>query len=745
MRKVRTNFLIAAIVGIAVLAKAQNSATVARTSIPPVIDGILDESFWLTSTPATNFWENFPNDTSLVEYQTEIYFASDETHLYVGAICYSQGTDYVISSLRRDFRAGGNDNITFVFDPFGTGRNAFVFGMNPLGVNREALISNGGENGDDFQEAWDNKWHGESHISNDRWTCELAIPLRSIRYPADSATWKFNAYRFDTQSNTRSSWNHIPRNQIIMSLAFSGDLLWEIPPAKAGGAGTIIPYVSAGAARDYEGEPFGKTTFTSGIGGDAKIAVSSGLNLDLTVNPDFSQVEVDQQVINLTRFEIQFPERRQFFLENADLFGSFGFNRSNPFFSRRIGITQDTATGEGISNPIYYGARLSGQLNDRWRIGLLNMQANANKANGLPSYNYAVGAIQRRIGTRSSLGFIAVNKENFTNFSDSTRLNADFNRVVGVDFNLATNDNRWTGKIFAHTSLSPQLDSDNRVMANANTNASFTHGLFLQYQQRNFDISYDHSLIEEDYRAEVGFVPRRDIFTFSPEVNWRFFPDRGAILQHGPRFESRFFFDAALSQYTDQRSGLGYNLRFQNTAQLNADLRYTYILLRADFDPSRTDATPLPDGSDYGFYNFNLMFESDRRKKFSYRTTLTTGQFFNGQQHGVEGSAIYRFQPYGSLELRANYSYVDLPAPYASTGLLLVGPRLDLTFTKSLFLTSVVQYNNQLDNVNLNLRMQWRYAPVSDFFLVYTDNFDTFNGGSRNRAIIAKLTYWLNL
>ena len=284
----------------AVLAQAQGPpprATVVRTPAPPALDGILDEPFWARSQPATGFWDNFPGDSTRSAYQTELRFASDEAHLYVAATCYAPGRDYVITSLKRDYRAGGNDNITFVFDPFGTGRNALVFGMNPLGVTREALISNGGVDPGDFQEAWDNKWRGESRIYDDRWVCEVAIPLRSLRYPADSLRWGFNAYRFDTQSNSRSTWNRIPRNQMIMSLAFMGELAWEQPPAKAGGAVTLIPFAAGSASRDFEGAPSGNTELTGGLGGDAKVAVSSGLNLDLTVNPDFSQVEVDRQVI----------------------------------------------------------------------------------------------------------------------------------------------------------------------------------------------------------------------------------------------------------------------------------------------------------------------------------------------------------------------------------------------------------------------------------------------------------------
>ena len=725
-------------------------ATVVRTDAAPLLDGVLDEPFWERSEPATGFWDNFPSDSTVTEYQTEIRFAADATNLYVAAKCYAAGSDYVVPSLRRDFRAGGSDNLTFIFDAFGTGRNAIVFGINPYGVNREALIANGGEDaGDDFSEAWDNKWRGEARVFDDYWTCELAIPLRSLRYPAGAGRWRFNAYRFDTQSDSRTTWIRIPRQQSITSLAYMGDLVWEAPPGRAGGVATLIPYASGSAQRDFEGEPHGKTDYGFGLGGDAKVAVTSGLNLDLTFNPDFSQVEVDRQIVNLTRFEIGFPERRQFFLENADLFGSFGFeNRANPFFSRRIGLSRDTATGAAVQNTIYYGARLSGQLGDRWRVGLLNMQAAADEGNGLPSYNYTVAAAERRLGARSSLGAILVNKQNFTDFADASGGNLDYNRVVGVDYKLATPDNRWTGKTFLHASQGPTLAPDGEGPASAGGNdVSVTHGLELIYTGRRVSVGYDHSLVPADYRAEVGFVPRRDLFTLSPEVAWRTFVDGpGGLTQREWAAETRFFMDAGLDRLTDNRSGLRHEWQWRNTSVFGLEGRYTMIRLVDDFDPTRSeDAVPLPGGERYEWLSLRVDYRSDRRRVFSYNAELEAGQFFNGYQAGVDAEAIYRVQPYGTLGLNAVYTYVDLPAPYASTGILLLGPRIDATFTKSLFLTAVAQYNDQLDNLNLNVRLQWRYAPVSDLFVVYTDNYDTLGGGTRNRGVVAKVTYWLNL
>ena len=716
------------------LARAQEvpAATAPRFTERITLDGRPDEPQWQRSRPATDFWETFPSDTARAAFDTEIYFGFDDEFLYVAAKCYVPAYEFVVPSLRRDYRAGGNDNLTLVFNPFRDKTNAIVFGMNPLGVTREALIYNGGEQGSDFREEWDNKWRGESYVGDGYWSCELIIPFNSLRFPDGQDRWFFNSYRFDTQTNTRTTWHRIPQNQIIMSLAYMGNLDFEGgAPAAQGKNITLIPYAGGNVTRDFqEGTA---TNFDADFGGDAKIGIGSGLNLDLTVNPDFSQVEVDAQVINTTRFEVFFPEWRQFFLENADLFGSFGFQRVNPFFSRRIGVTRDTTTGEGLQNPIYFGARLSGKLNDDWRVGLLNMQADRNLNQGLPSFNYTVAAAQRRIGARSNVGGIFVNKQNFTSFSDTSEVNADYNRVIGIDYNLATKNNKWNGKTFVHRSLSARPGGDDYV-----------HGLNLEYRQRHWNVEYRHSYVGEDYNAEVGFVPRRNIVSTRLDARRIDYPDNPKVVEKGPRAVARGFAQPGFG-VTDRSLIGGYSWRYANTSRFNFFGGYEFIYLFGDFDPTRTDATPIPGQRGYGTWRGGIEYESDSRRKFSVEASAEGGEFFNGYNYGFSGSLRYRYQPLGSIDLRFNYQYIDLPAPFASTPLFLIGPRIDLTFSKSIFLTTFLQYNDQIDNINVNARLQWRYAPVSDFFLVYTDNYDSLDFGVKNRAVVAKITYWLNL
>ncbi len=701
-----------------------------KTTETIVLDGYLDEAAWRQGDPAEQFWQYFPNDTTLAQPRTEIFMTYDDKFLYMAAKCYSDEQNYIVPSLRRDFRAGGNDNITFLLDPYKDNSNAFVFGMNPFGVKREALISNGGNNPrQDWNGAWDNKWEGVSKIHDGYWVCELAIPFSTLRFKAGEKEWYFNSYRFDTQSNTLSTWQRIPRNEIIMTLGHLGTMQWETPLPKNGTSISLIPYISTGTAIEA-GDM--KPSNTLGYGGDAKISITSGLNLDLTILPDFSQVEVDRQVINLDRFELFFPERRQFFLENQDLFGSFGGSRINPFFSRRIGSAYDPVEGKNVASPIQFGARISGKLNNNWRIGLLNMQTS--REGDAPGSNFTVAAIQRKIFARSSVGLIVVNKETTLKTGiDSTEF-SPYNRVIGLDYNLFSKDNVWTGKVFYHQSLNNQN--------NTNTGA---HGFRMSYNKPNFLARWEHAYVGENYDAETGFVPRTNYFQMRPDVRYIFYPKHGGIADHGPGIRTDAFLKPGFG-LTDFLVNVNWRVRLTNNTRLFASIRYEYTYLFNDFDPTRTDSEALPGGVGYNYTYFDGDFNSDNRKAFSYNLNFIAGEYFNGNRIAFFAKFNYRIQPIIQIGLDFNVSAIQLPDPYASANLFLIGPRFDFTFTKNIFFTTFLQYNSQIENFNLNTRFQWRFAPVSDLFIVYTNNFDTENDWQyTNRALVLKVNYWLNI
>ncbi len=718
----------------------QDITTVAETTEKIKIDGELDERAWSLPDPASNFWQYFPSDSIPAKYQSEIYFLYDETNLYVGIKCYSAGNNYVVPTLQRDFRAGGNDNITLLIDPFNDRINAFLFGTNPLGVQREGLVSGGGASIDNFSVAWDNKWRCEAVIHEGFWTAEMEIPLSILRFNPGNDTWAFNSYRFDTQNNEQSSWQHIPRNQWIFNLAFMGDLLWDKAPEKSGSGGlSLIPYAITGFSKNHELNEDLKSTYN--FGGDAKIAVNASLNLDLTFNPDFSNVEVDQQVTNIDRFEIFFPERRQFFLENADLFGGFGRERVNPFFSRRIGVSQDTLTGNAIQNTIYAGARLSGKLTDDLRVGLLTMQTAPDVNNGLPDYNYSIVSLQQRLFSRSNIGVIFVNKQAFSEIGVGSE-NQPFNRVVGLDYNLATDDNTWTGKVYVQRSFSP-----------VNLGLPYATGTYLRYNKRKYYLEWDQNFVGEGFNAEVGFVPRTNFIRIKPEGGLWYYQQDGLFNQHGPNFQYDYTFTPGTGK-SDEQFTLGYEAEFSTNARLNFRLQNDYVKLIEGFDPTGTDSKELEGGTDFRYTSAMLSFRSNNQRIFSYSLRPNIGEYYNGSRYGLGGDFNYRFQPYGQITLDYSYNYFKMPYLDSYRQTVLLSPRVDLTLNKKLFLTTVVQYNSQITNMNVNARLQWRFAPVSDVFIVYTDNYfvdyiddpsNRFLSEIRNRSLVAKVTYWLNI
>ncbi len=712
--------------------------SVKSISSPVTIDGRLEEDIWRNTNSASAFMQYFPSDSIQADQDTEINMAYDDDNLYIGIVCHSVGDDYIVPSLKRDFRAGGNDNITLLIDPFNDGINAFMFGINPMGVLREGLISGGGVNLQGFSTSWDQKWTGEAHIYEDKWTAEIVIPFSVLRYNKGQTTWRFNSYRFDMQANERTTWVQIPRNQWIFNLGYMGTMEFESAPRDQGSNFSLIPFTISSMSKDYE--EAAPTDLDANIGGDAKVAITSGLNLDMTANPDFSQVEVDRQVTNLDRFEIFFPERRQFFLENADLFGAFGFSDINPFFSRRIGIAQDTATSTTIQNTIFGGVRLSGKINDNWRIGVLSMQTAEDEINGQPSQNFTVAAAQRRIGARSNIGVISVNRQSIGGDQENAEVD-NSNRVVGVDYNLATANNKWSGKTFIHRAITESKEKN-----------PYSHGFRLDYTDRAWGASWQHEYVGEGYDAQVGFIRRQDYFKIDPRLTLFAYPSAEIL--------NRIEYQARLTQLwrpdfgtTDQRLVLNANVDLLNNSRFNLNVNRQFVYLFDPFDPTGTEQEELAGDTEYTYYFFQGSYNSDRSKTFSYRLNPYIGQYFNGKRYGLRGNVNYRFQPYGQITINYGYNIFDMPYLKTKPRTYLIGPTLDLTFSKSVFLTTFIQYNSQVENTNINMRFQWRFAPVSDFFLVFSDNYFTgtddvserFNLNVRNRSIVAKVTYWFNL
>jgi len=708
--------------GFAQKINADYRLSIQKASSPIIIDGVLDEEAWENAEVATDFFMITPMDTSFARVKTDVRMSYDEEHLYLIVVNHhAMEGPYMVESLRRDFSFGKNDNFLLFMDPFDDMTNGFSFGANAAGAQWDGQMFNGGS----VDLSWDNKWVSKVKNYEDKWIFEASIPFKSIRYKKGITEWGINFSRLDLKTTEKSGWAPVPRQFPSASLAYTGTLVWDNPPPDAGANVSIIPYLLGGVSKDFQSE--GSNRYRRDVGVDAKISLTSSLNLDLTVNPDFSQVEVDRQITNLDRFELFFPERRQFFLENGDLFSGFGYNTIRPFFSRRI----------GLNAPIQFGARLSGKINKDWRIGAMNMQTGTVEESALPSQNFTVMALQRLVGARSNIGAIFVNKQSLNYNPDPNSeqpVYSQYNRNVGLEYNLASANNMWTGKAMMLQSFGPD-----------NVGNGFTHAANLRYASGNLTASWQHEYVSENYTAEVGFVPRRGYYKVNPFVGYRWFPKSEKILSHGPDVSSTLFYNTQ-GVHTDNNSFLSYNVRFRSQSNLTTYLIYDFVKLQAPFDPTNSGNEKLEAGSDHYAYSWRTEYTSKPQSVFTYGfSTRFGGYYADGELYTLSADMGFRFQPYVSISMNTTYNQIVLSEPWGTTDFWLVGPRIDVTMTNTLFFTAFIQYNEQIKNINLNTRFQWRFKPASDLFIVYTDNYlpDPFN--VKNRSIVLKFTYWWNV
>ena len=684
------------------------------------LDGVADDLAWQDAELATNFFMCTPMDTSFAKCNTEVKMSYDAHNLYILVINYKpvKGS-LIVESLKRDFSFGKNDNFLLFMDTFDDRTNGFSFGANAAGAPWDGQMGDGGA----VDLSWDNKWISEVKNDDDKWVWEAAIPFKSIRYKPGITEWGINFSRQDLTVSEKSAWAPVPRQFPSASLAYTGVLVWDQPPPNPGANISIIPYVATRMTKNYAADS--PTKYKPTVGGDVKIGLTPSLNLDLTVNPDFSQVDVDVQQTNLDRFELFFPERRQFFLENADLFANFGYASIRPFFSRRIGL--------GV--PIQFGARMSGKLNKNWRIGVLDVQTASQDST--PKNNYAVFALQRQLLARSNVRFIFINRD-AVGFSPEKNFRTNrYNRNIGAEFNLASANNLWTGKVMFLKSFTP-----------GKTNDDFVHAGDLKFSKANFFWQWQHEYVGSNYTAEVGYVPnatRNGYYKINPTVGYLFFIKSPKLISHGPKLVTNVFWDKQF-KLSDRDLNFSYNINFINRATISAYFVNSYVRLLRPFDPTNLGKDRLAVGTEHNWNYAGFEIVSGPQRHFTYTLAgLSGGYYQNGRRTNLRTELGYRVQPYVAITMAANYNDIHLAAPWNRTQLWLFGPKVDVTFRNNLFLTTYLQYNNQAENVNLNARLQWRYKPASDLFIVYTDNYLPENFMVKNRALVLKFTYWWNL
>ncbi len=698
-----------------------------KTNAAIKIDGVPDEAAWQNASSAGNFTQVLPMDTSLAKVRTEVKFMYDKKNLYVLYINYNliPGPN-VVESMKRDWNFGKNDNDLLFLDTFNDLTNGFTFGSNARGGQWDGLLSGSAP----ANLSWDNKWKSEVSYDDNKWVWEAAIPFKTLRYKSDIKSWGLNLSRLDLKTTEKSAWAPVPRQFPTASLAFTGNLVWDSLPPSPGKNISLIPFFTASSLRNFE-----KNTVDNsiGIGFDAKIGLTSALNMDLSVLPDFSQVEVDVQQTNLDRFELFFPERRQFFLENGDIFNNFGNAGLRPFFSRRI----------GLNSPMVFGAKVSGKLNKDWRIGIMNLQTGGINKNA-PGANFTVMSVQRQVFKRSFVSAMYTDK-NIT--SDSIEIDAKkrFNRTMALEYNLASADNKWQGKAFFIKTFSPIIKTKNNIF-----------GMSLTRSTKNVQIGMDAETVDESVTGnEIGFIRRVNYFRINPSIGYLFFPKgKRMILSHGPQFFSSSYYTKGTGQSTEYTNFLSYRLNFRKQDNFTIWTANDFVRLLGTFDPTGYAKINLNAGQKHSWASWGTFFTSRPQGRFNYGfETRYGGYYADGKRLRLDTDLGYRFQPYMTIGVKSSYNKLNfftdkrLPETLKNTThhLWLIGPRIDLTLSNKVFFTNFLQYNKQINNFNINTRFQWRYSPASDFYLVYTDNYIADNFKAKNRALVLKFTYWWNV
>ncbi len=703
------------------------------------IDGRAKEGIWNQAASIQNFWMHTPRDDRAERFKTEIKICADETHLYVLAICQDPNP-LVLTSRKRDVNLWEQDGIAIILDPLDKQTNGYLFGTTAAGIQTEGLLLNGGRTTD---KNWDANWQVRTRQLKDGWIAEIAIPLEVLSFSQENRQWGINCFRTEMSDNSTYSWIPVPRNIGKTNLAFTGRLQWENPPKNSKKNRVLIPYITQQFRRDFRKSA--SSQIKTNLGLDAKFGLSPILQLDVTINPDFSQVEADEQITNVSRFNIRLPERRVFFLENKDLFEDFSSSRVRPFFSRQIGLDSDRRP-----IPILYGLRLNGNLNKQLRVGLLNVQTSI--AQEQVGQNYTAAVFHQRVLHRSILKGFFINRQAITENGVDPY---DFGRNAGLEFEYQSKNNHWSGEAAYNHSFKPDIEQQNTY-----------YKIGGRYRNKRVSAFINWYEVQDNYYADIGFLRNIEHYdairdtsirlgygSFYQSINFTFIPktERRFTAQKFS-FINQLQLRATGRDVLERKTEFRYQMRFPGNSRIELAIFGREVHLQFPF--SFTKQQPLPAAT---YHNDGLEFEArtDRRKLFYGNVSARYESFYGGTRLSLSSSTNYRMDTWGKLGLKLEYNDLQFPSPYGTRKLFSIRPKLYINFSQSLFWKTFIQYNTQREQLNFNTRLQWRFAPQSDLFLVYTDNYITESGNLEdewrwfalrpsNRTLVMKINYWLD-
>lgn len=680
--------------------------------VPIMLDGVLDELVWAQAEPATDFIQREPFEGDPATEKTEIRVLYDKEALYFGASMYDSEPDkLIINSLKQDFPQSDDDGVSFYLDTFNDDRNLYAFFINPVGAKREMQVV---DEGRDQSLPWEDVWEVKTRIAEDGWYAEVRIPFRSLRFSkAKVQTWGINFQRRVRRRNEQAFWSPMPRRFISFNISFAGDLkgLEGIEPGRNF---KVKPFLTS-EFRKFSGDDF---DIHGDVGLDLKYGLSPGLTLDGTLNTDFSQVEVDEQQINLTRFNLFFPEKRDFFLENSGIF-FFGPTSQRGvrqdiilFFSRRIGLSS-----EGQPLPIWGGARLTGRQG-KYGLGMFNMQTR--ESGSEPANNFTVLRIKRNILTNSDVGALFINR-------DSTQPD-DHNRTFGIDANFRFWKDLRIASFLAAT-RTPGLKK-----------GDMAGRIWVEWKTNLWEARTGYLDIGENFNPEVGFVPRRGIRKSDSSVGWRPRPRSISWIRE-------FFPNAQLQYFNDQQGRLVTrinDLKFQTSLEDGGSFEVgrTLRFERLDEPFSIRQDLEIAAG-DYHFNHWSTQFRSNPSASISGRVRYEVGNFWDGTRKGLLLSLALK--PHYKFSVSAQLQWEKLKLQGGDFTTRLVNTRIEYSFSTEMFLSALIQYNSDLDEISTNLRFNLIHRPLSDIFIVYNEQRDTFGADTVNKSLTFKYTHMVDL
>ncbi|MBI4550829.1 MAG: carbohydrate binding family 9 domain-containing protein [Candidatus Latescibacteria bacterium] len=731
----------------------------------PDVDGALTDSVW-TSIPAgiTQFIQQRPDEGQPSTQRTAVQVLYDDKNLYFGILCYdTEPAGVVANEMRRDADLTDDDFLEIILDTFHDRQNGFLFATNPAGAQFDAQVRNEGggvqrgfrgPNGrpltsENYNVDWDGVWITRSHIRPDGWSVEMAIPFNTIRYKrGEDVTFGLNLQRQVRRRNEQSFWTPVPRPYTIFKLSNAGELAGiRLPEPKRNLR--LKPYLITGAQNDFTRTDAHRNDGKLEGGGDLKYGLTSNLILDLTYNTDFSQVESDEDQVNLTRFSLFFPEKREFLLENAGLF-SFGSVNVGPsrememFFSRRIGLF-DVKRGDTREVPIIGGARSTGKAG-RYNIGFMNIttdetrfQASATADTLVPRTNFTVARVTRDILKKSNIGVSLMNKQ--------AGLDNRYNRILSADMNLSIG-NTFTANGFLSRSFTvsdrPHPDGD-----------AFAGQFFAQWQNPLLQVSGGYRDIPADFNDELGFLPRTGIRGYrwfmglSPE------PKGSIVRRHFPHIGSGEYITDAQNRQLSRREHYGYQPIFRDGSQM--EIAFNRQFERVDRASSILGVPILP--GRYTFSEFFGMFFSNQSKPVFGNVRVNLGQFYDGDRRQLQLTGGLRFGSTLTIQPRYELNDVSLPLTAGRSAgdarVHLVSTRVVYSFSPRLSARTFVQWNSFDKEINTNFRIRFITTPGSDMFLVYNERRVTDDAtylttridglGVKDRTLAVKFNYLFEL